>query len=78
MIKGNQQIKLIDFGAACLFDHEGMTDCVGTLIYQAPEVLSRQAKYHESADMWQIGIVTYALLSGHFPYNYRVNPSVDS
>lgn len=70
MIKENMEIKLIDFGTACLFDHEGMTDYVGTLMYQAPEVLSRQSKYHESSDMWKIGVVAYAILTGHFPFKY--------
>jgi serine/threonine protein kinase len=46
-----------------------MSDLVGTLIYQAPEMLSCMSKYHESADMWQIGVVTYCMLTGRFPYN---------
>ena len=53
-----------------------MSDQVGTQIYQAPEVLSCQSKYHESADMWQIGVVAYAMLTGHFPYDDRVENHV--
>ena len=61
-------IKLIDFGFACLFDpEEGMSETVGTTMYMAPEVLQRK-KYNQSSDMWSIGIVTYILLTGLFPF----------
>jgi len=69
MIAENLQIKLIDFGAACLFDPElGMSGKVGTPIYIAPEVLRDNEKYNQSSDMYSIGIVAYTLLLGFFPF----------
>jgi len=65
-----RSIKLIDFGFACLFDPaEGMCDTVGTTMYMAPEVILKK-KYNQSSDMWSIGIVTYILLTGLFPFPF--------
>ena len=69
IIAENLQIKLIDFGAACLFDPEtGMSGKVGTPIYIAPEVLRGNEKYNQNSDMYSIGIVAYTLLMGFFPF----------
>ena len=72
--KDTLNIKLIDFGFACLFDPvEGMCERVGTIMYVAPEVV-RNCKYSESSDMWSIGIVTFILLTGRFPFPCELDP----
>jgi len=63
------QIKLIDFGLACLFDPEkGMTGKKGTTMYMAPEVIVQRGAYTESSDMWSIGVVAFTLLANTFPF----------
>jgi len=37
-------------------------------MYAAPEVLEGNTAYREPSDMWSIGILTYTLLTGFFPF----------
>ena len=43
-----------------------MHDKTGTEFYIAPEVLDR--KYDKRCDLWSLGVVTFALLSGDLPF----------
>ncbi|OMO71607.1 hypothetical protein CCACVL1_18132 [Corchorus capsularis] len=62
------EIKLIDFGASDLIrqDDQRFSDIVGTYIYRAPEVL--RESYSVEADLWSIGVITYHLLGGDWPF----------
>jgi calcium-dependent protein kinase len=41
-------------------------DKVGSPYYIAPEIL--KGSYGKECDMWSIGIITYAMLTGGFPF----------
>jgi calcium-dependent protein kinase len=58
-----KHLKLIDFGIAKLWDRsEPMHRVCGSPSYMAPEVL--KGSYTEKADIWSLGVTTYALLTG--------------
>ena len=59
--------KLIDFGlaCACTSEHGCKTKC-GTFVYAAPEV-RRGESYGYAVDMWALGVLVYACLSGEMP-----------
>lgn len=62
-------VKIIDFGLATKYlsdDYKVMTDRVGTLYSMAPQVL--QGVYTSKCDLWSIGVITYVLLCGHYPF----------
>ena len=62
-------VKLIDFGFSkfCTRKTKGsLHETKGTPYYISPEVL--QGNYDERTDLWSIGVVTYHLLSGKFPF----------
>jgi len=62
--------KLVDFGLAKIMGpNEKTFEPFGTLGYVAPEVLSKQP-YGFSCDMWSIGCICYALLSGSLPFDH--------
>lgn len=62
--------KLIDFGLArVLGPSERTNEPFGTLGYVAPEVLKKEA-YSTSCDVWSLGCITYALLSGSLPFDH--------
>ena len=63
--------KLVDFGLAKLIGpSEKADEPFGTLGYVAPEVL-RKDPYSFSADIWSIGCILYALLSGSLPFDHE-------
>lgn len=62
-------VKLVDFGLSKFVGPNGTADeLYGTLGYVAPEVLKKQA-YGFSCDMWGMGCIVYALLSGCLPFD---------
>ncbi|KAF8367983.1 rskn-1, partial [Pristionchus pacificus] len=66
---GPESIRIVDFGFAKQSRAENgmlMTPCY-TAQYVAPEVLLRQG-YDRSCDVWSLGVILYAMLSGHAPF----------
>ena len=62
---------LIDFGLARVLGPTQTTDePFGTLGYVAPEVLKKEP-YGFSCDIWSIGCISYALLSGSLPFDHQ-------
>ena len=55
---------LIDFGFAhyLLGETDAAHNLRGSLLYMAPELLTRQ-HYNEKADLWSVGIILYGQLS---------------
>jgi len=64
----NEQIKVADFGLSKMFStgDELISQC-GSPTYVAPEVLMAKP-YTEAVDMWAIGVITFVLLTGCFPF----------
>jgi len=68
LIDKHGNIRLIDFGLSkscyptCLFK----TAC-GSPAYLSPEVISGN-HYTSSTDIWAIGVVLYAIMTGHLPF----------
>jgi serine/threonine protein kinase len=66
-----RQIKLIDFGRACKLERQTRLDAgldpMGTTIFQAPEVETKQA-YGQPADMWAVGVFLYLMIGDSMPF----------
>jgi len=63
--------KLVDFGLAKIIGpSEKTTEPFGTLGYVAPEVLKKEP-YTFSCDLWSLGCIAYALLSGSLPFDHE-------
>jgi calcium/calmodulin-dependent protein kinase (CaM kinase) II len=60
-------IKLGDFALAT-FQDEMLTGECGTALYMAPEMVLHRG-YDLKVDVWSFGVIVYALLLGHFPYD---------
>ena len=56
---------LVDFGFAhyLLGETDAAHNLRGSLLYMAPELLTRQ-QYNEKADLWSVGVILY----GQLPY----------
>lgn len=66
MIDGND-VKMIDFGFAEEICRDKLNSGQGTAGYIAPEIFNQQP-YLETSDVFSLGIVFYALLSGRAPF----------
>jgi serine/threonine protein kinase len=79
LITTDMQVKLIDFGLSeVVYPGETLSTMCGTPLYCSPEVLflhtkyrSRSAKgfYGGPADVWSVGILIFALLTGCAPFD---------
>lgn len=62
--------KIIDFGLSkILGPNEMAREPFGTLGYVAPEVLMEK-KYSFKCDVWSIGCIFYALVTGCLPFDH--------
>ncbi|CAG9329515.1 unnamed protein product [Blepharisma stoltei] len=64
-------LKLADFGLSSRFTRRSDTFriAVGTTHYMAPEVIN--GCYTFKCDIWSIGVIMYAMLSGNFPFHSK-------
>lgn len=67
-----QNLKLIDFGL-CAKPEGGMenplhTSC-GSPTYAAPELILGQQYLGQEVDVWAMGVILYALLTGCLPFD---------
>ena len=61
-------LKLVDFGmAVCVPTNESLSELCGSPHYIAPEMLLRNYSY--GVDVWAIGVLTFLLLRGFYPFN---------
>eukprot|EP01084_Bolivina_argentea_P167781 291109_1 len=67
------KLKLIDFGDAIIIkDDEESQHYVGTLHYFTPEMLdhrNRKGREIKKGDIYSVGVITYVLLTGCFPFS---------
>ena len=69
MCKNKKFVKLIDFGLSQFLGSGGeeeLHEKMGTRSYMAPEVI--RGKYDKRCDLWSVGVITFVLLSGKFPF----------
>jgi serine/threonine protein kinase len=69
LLDGHMNPKISDFGLSrrCSPDEIVTTKC-GSPFYIAPEILAGGGYRPMIADMWSLGVVVYALVTGHVPW----------
>eukprot|EP00358_Blepharisma_japonicum_P001562 CAMPEP_0202954070 /NCGR_PEP_ID=MMETSP1395-20130829/50334_1 /ASSEMBLY_ACC=CAM_ASM_000871 /TAXON_ID=5961 /ORGANISM="Blepharisma japonicum, Strain Stock R1072" /LENGTH=371 /DNA_ID=CAMNT_0049669345 /DNA_START=121 /DNA_END=1236 /DNA_ORIENTATION=- len=69
LLDEKNDVKIIDFGFATCFpiDKKVKIFC-GTPSYMAPEIVARKEYAGPPVDVWAIGILTFVLLCGHYPF----------
>ncbi|CUS20637.1 LAQU0S01e11188g1_1 [Lachancea quebecensis] len=68
--KKNKRIKIADFGMAALQTSNKLleTSC-GSPHYASPEIVMGKTYNGGPSDVWSCGIILFALLTGHLPFN---------
>jgi serine/threonine protein phosphatase PrpC/tRNA A-37 threonylcarbamoyl transferase component Bud32 len=81
MIDSNEQIKLIDFGSCSLMASDEMPQhiiddaALGTASYSAPEChLGKPLSY--SADVFSLAAIIYEMLTGHLPFEGKLEKGI--
>ena len=74
LISSDGKIKLADFGLSKKKIDKMVTVC-GTLVYAPPEILSGYPYDGIKADIWSAGILLYAMIACHFPWEADENLS---
>jgi calcium-dependent protein kinase len=69
--EGEYKVKLIDFGlsASNCNKKKFLKRRCGSIFYVAPEVLKN--KYNYKSDIWSVGVVTFCLYTGDFPFDAK-------
>lgn len=72
-------VLLIDFGLAHMGTVGGMemSGMNGTPHYMAPEMFHKHGHYGCAIDLWSLGVVTYVLLFGRFPFDAKFLSQVE-
>ena len=64
--KNKKFVKLIDFGFSKFCHRPQLTEKKGTPYYMSPEVI--RGNYDKRCDLWSVGVLTYKLLCGQYPF----------
>ena len=57
-------------------DGKGLTLCLGSEHYMAPEMLRNiemESSYDITVDIWSLGVMTYRILTDDFPFEGKPN-----
>eukprot|EP01089_Gocevia_fonbrunei_P000284 TRINITY_DN10298_c0_g1_i1.p1 TRINITY_DN10298_c0_g1~~TRINITY_DN10298_c0_g1_i1.p1 ORF type:complete len:305 (+),score=37.45 TRINITY_DN10298_c0_g1_i1:176-1090(+) len=70
LLDSNNNIKIADFGMASLMEDGSLleTSC-GSPHYASPEVIMGKKYDGKQADVWSLGVILYALLTGSLPFD---------
>ncbi|TPX59804.1 hypothetical protein PhCBS80983_g02175, partial [Powellomyces hirtus] len=70
LLDETKTIKIIDFGFGNNFTVEGLLDTFcGSPFYAAPEMILGKKYEGPEVDMWSLGVILFALLCGHLPFD---------
>ncbi|KAI9779894.1 MAG: hypothetical protein M1816_003319 [Peltula sp. TS41687] len=71
LLDKDENVKLCDFGFTR--EYEGRSNYLqtfcGTVCYAAPEMLKGEKYAGEKVDVWSLGVILYALLTGELPFD---------
>ncbi|KAM4038545.1 protein kinase C-like 1B [Anomaloglossus baeobatrachus] len=69
LLDSTGHLKIADFGLAVMniFGDTKTSDCIGSLIYMAPEILQEEP-YNTAVDWFSAGVVIYQMATGRYPF----------
>lgn len=67
-------LKISDFGLSKFISVDSMKTVCGTQLYVAPEILIQGGTYTNKVDIWSMGCLLFAMLSGTVPFSETYGP----
>ena len=68
LVNEKWECKVADFGISTISGHTTKMTCIGTPVYMAPEVLTKD-KYSTKADVYSFAVLLLEIYSGNIPYS---------
>lgn len=79
LIDSHGRMKLADFGLSIHAPANLKTNCFcGSLIFTAPEMISRKPSNPYCADVWSLGVLFYVMLHGYAPWDGKTSDEISS
>ena len=74
-----KKLKIIDFGLSSFLNKNQMlnTHC-GSAAYAAPELLEKGTSYGTSVEVWSLGVILFAMVTGKLPFNFTRGDKVEN
>lgn len=70
LLDAEGNVKISDFGLSNMIEPGKLLDSFcGSPLYAAPEILTAERYVGPPVDVWSMGVILYALLCGHLPWN---------
>lgn len=70
LLDEKNNIKVIDFGLSAIASHhKKLKVYCGSPSYAAPEIVARRHYCGPPADVWSLGVVLFAMISGYLPFH---------
>ncbi len=70
LLDEKNNIKVIDFGLSAIASyHKKLKVYCGSPSYAAPEIVARRHYCGPPADIWSLGVVLFAMISGYLPFH---------
>lgn len=77
LIDQNGNLKIADFGLGSLFrDGCSLVTSCGSPNYAAPEIIECQPYDGTAVDVWSLGVILYASLTGSLPFDSESMPTL--
>jgi MAP/microtubule affinity-regulating kinase len=68
LLDESDNVRIIDFGFATCYPDKKVKLFCGTPSYMAPEIVGRKEYRGQPADVWALGVLLFAMLTGSFPF----------
>ncbi len=68
LLDADKHIKIIDFGLGNFYLKGPLKTSCGSADYAAPELFTTSMYYGPPVDVWAIGVMLFAMVSGEFPF----------